>query len=470
MAVDLAVEPPTLDPALVYSADGWSIVHAIYDAPVQIGPGGGIEMVAAESMFQVDPLTWEVRLRPGITFHNGEPLESSSIAFSIAHLLDPATASQVAGNFAVIEEVEEVDALTARLHLSAPAPWLPSQVAPWLALLPPGYAGDPANDFAANPVGTGPYRFVRWDRGSQVSLEINEDYLTGTAKGRPIARRVNYRFVLDGTTRVTDIVSGTSQLVAGVPFDQLETVAAAAAVIDTPIVGTSFVRVPTDMPPFDNVQVRLAMNHAVDVEAVIASLLGGHGERLATLFPPGGMGYDPELAPHAYEPELARQLLAEAGYPDGFQTRLAYSTSDRSDLATAIAGQLATVGISVELEQVEIATFNASWTDPEAAPLRLVTWRPLFDPYTLLGLVISSEGFLSRYDDPDAQALIDAAAVEADPAAREEIYKDLGRVLHDSPAGIYLWSLTSFYGLAREVPAWTPRPDDWVLPLFAGDA
>jgi peptide/nickel transport system substrate-binding protein len=276
--------------------------------------------------------------------------------------------------------------------------------------------------------------------------------------------------VLDGTTRVTDIVSGTSQLVAGVPFDQLETVADAAAVIDTPIVGTSFVRVSTDTPPFDNVQVRLAMNHAVDVEAVIASLLGGHGERLASIFPPGGMGYDPDLAPHAYDPELARQLLAEAGYPDGFQTRLAYSTSDRSDLATAIAGQLAAVNISVELEQVEIATFNASWTDPEAAPLRLVTWRPLFDPYTLLSLVISSEGFLSRYDDPDAQALIDAAAVEADPVAREEIYRDLGRVLHDSPAGIYLWSLTSFYGIARAVPAWTPRPDDWVLPLFAGDA
>ena len=102
----------TLDPALVYSADGWSLVHSIYDAPVQIGPGGELEMVAAESMVQVDPLTWEIRLRPDITFHNGEPLESSSITFSVAHIVDPATASQVAGNFAVIEEV---DALAAAL-------------------------------------------------------------------------------------------------------------------------------------------------------------------------------------------------------------------------------------------------------------------------------------------------------------------------------------------------------------------
>ena len=87
----------------------------------------------------------------------------------------------------MIEEVEEVDPLTVRLHLSAPAPWLPSQMAPWLALLPPEYAGDPANDFANNPVGTGPYRFVRWERGSRIVLERNDDYFGRTAKGEPIA-------------------------------------------------------------------------------------------------------------------------------------------------------------------------------------------------------------------------------------------------------------------------------------------
>ena len=467
MAIDLAVEPPTLDPALVYNADGWSVIHAIYDAPVQIGPGGTLEMVAAEAMSQIDPLTWEIRLRPGITFHNGEPLQSSSIAFSVAHLLDPATASQVAGTFAVIEEVAEIDSLTARLHLASPAPWLPAQIAPWLALLPPTYAADPANDFAANPVGTGPYRFVRWDRGSQISLERNDDYFGGGAKGTAIARSVDYRFVLDGTTRVTDVVSGTSQLVTGVPFDQIEVVSTAAEVVAEPVVGTAFVRLPTDVPPFDRQEVRQALNHAVDVEGIIAGLLNGYGQRLASLFPPGGMGFDVELSPYAFDPDLAKNLLAEAGHPDGFSTRLAYSTTDRADLATAIAGQLAAVNVSVELEPVEIATFNATWTDPEAAPLRLVTWRPLFDPYTLLSLVIAEDGYLSRYSDADAQALIDSGAAETDPAAREQIYRELGRVLHESPAGIYLWNLTSLYGLAAGFPAWTPRPDDWVLPLVA---
>jgi peptide/nickel transport system substrate-binding protein len=465
LTIDLAVEPATLDPALVYESDGWSVIHSIYDALVQLGPDGALEMVLAESMSQVDPLTWEIKLRPDITFHNGEPLDATAVIFSVDHILDPETGSQIAGNFQVIEEVEEIDSLTVRLHLSAPAPWLPSLMAPWLVILPPVYAGDPTSDFANNPVGTGPYRFERWHRGSRIVLERNADYFGETAKGEPVAASVDFRFVPDATTRVTDIVSGTSQLVRGVPYDELETVAATAEVVDQPIAGCAFVRIPTDVAPFDNAVVRLALNHAVDVESIIASLLGGNGVRLPNLFVPGGFGYDEGLAPHVYDPELAQQLLAEAGFPDGFSTRLAYTTGERADLAAAIAGQLGTAGIDIELEPVETATFNATWQDPESAPLRLLTWRPLFDPYTLLSLVISNTGFLSRYDNPDAQPLIEAGAIEPDPEERDRIYRELGAVLHDSPAGIYLWSLTSFYGLDRDAPPWTPRADDWILPL-----
>jgi peptide/nickel transport system substrate-binding protein len=467
MAIDLAVEPATLDPALVYESDGWSVVHSIYDALVQVGPGGALETVLADSMTQVDPLIWEITLRSGIAFHNGEPFDAKSVAFSVAHILDPETKSQVAGNFQVIEEVEEVDPLTIRFHCSAPAPWLPSLMGPWLALLPPGYASDPANEFQKNPVGTGPYRFVRWDRGSQIVLRRNEDYFSESAKGEPIATQVAFRFVPDATTRVTDVVSGTSQLVRAVPFDELEQVASAAEVVEQPVVGCAFVRVPTDVAPFDDPRVRLALNHAVDVETLVEVLLGGNGTRLASLFVPDGLGYDDALAPHAYDPDLAKQLLADAGYGHGFSARMDHTTGERADLVAAVAGQLAAVGVKVDLEPLETTTFNATWKDPEAAPLRFLTWRPLYDPYTLLSLVVSNNGFLSRYDNPDAQILIDAGATETDLAARHRIYQELGGVLHDSPAAIYLWSLTSFYGLARDAPAWTPRPDDWILPLVA---
>ncbi|MBA3414323.1 MAG: hypothetical protein H0U10_03745, partial [Chloroflexia bacterium] len=158
LTIDLATEPPTLDPALVYDADGWSVVHSVYDALVQYGRDGELQPLLSESLEQTDPLTWEARLRPGVVFHNGELFDAASVAFSVAHIQDPATGSQVAANFAVIEEVEAVEPLLVRFRLAAPAPWLPAQMAAWLALLPPAYAADPGNDFAASPVGTGPYR------------------------------------------------------------------------------------------------------------------------------------------------------------------------------------------------------------------------------------------------------------------------------------------------------------------------
>jgi peptide/nickel transport system substrate-binding protein len=306
LAIDLAVEPATLDPALVYEADGWSVIHSIYDALVQFGPDGALEMVLADSVTQLDPLTWEIKLRPDISFQNDEPLDAAAVAFSIDHILDPKTGSQIAGNFQVIKEVEEVDSLTAQLHLLQPAPWLPSLMAPWLVLLPPVYASDATSDFANNPVGTGPYRFVSWARGSRIVLERNDDYFGQTAKGEPVAANVDFRFVPDATTRVTDVVSGTSQLVRAVPYDELEMVEVAANVVEQPIAGCAFVRIPTDVAPFDDAMVRLALNHAVDVEAIIASLLGGNGVRLPNVFVPGGLGYDPDLAPHAYDPELAQ--------------------------------------------------------------------------------------------------------------------------------------------------------------------
>src|SRR4051794_17263615 len=101
MTIDLAVEPATLDPALVYESDGWSVIHSIYDSLVQFGPDGSLQMVLAESMTQTDPLTWEITLRPDVTFHNGEPFDAAAVAFSVTHILDPATKSQVAGNFAL---------------------------------------------------------------------------------------------------------------------------------------------------------------------------------------------------------------------------------------------------------------------------------------------------------------------------------------------------------------------------------
>jgi peptide/nickel transport system substrate-binding protein len=421
-------------------------------------------MLLAEAIVAVDATTYEVRLRQGVTFHNGESLDAKAVAFSVARLQDEQLGSQVRQNFLVIQEVQEVDPLTFRFVLSQPAPWLWSQIAAWLAILPPKYADDPANDVGSRPVGTGPYAFTAWERGQQVGLTANPSYFAGSPKGTPVAGTVTYRFVPEPATRVADLLSGTADLIAGVPEDQEAAVVDGGARVNAvPVSGISFVRLPTDVPPFDDVRVRQALNYAVDVDTIVQALVGGRGKRLADFFVEGGLGFDPTLAPYPYDPDRARALLAEAGLADGFETALAYTTADRQDVARAIVGMLADVGVEVELQPTDLAVFNDTWADPTTAPLRLVTWRPMFDPYTLLSLLVSNQGFLSRYDNPNAQALIDAGAVETDPARRAETYRQLGRVLHDEPAGIYLYGLTARYGEAADLPVWSPRPDEYVI-------
>ncbi len=470
LVIDLGTEPATLDPARTYDADGWSVIHSIFDSLLQYGPDGALLPLVAESFELIDPLTYQVTLRQGITFHNGEPLDTRSIEATLAHITAEETASQVAANFAVIESVETIDDHTANLRLSAPAPWLPAQIAAWFCLIPPEASKDA--DFFATPVGTGPYQFESLTSGDRISLTANPDYPTESAKGVPVAGQVDYRFVADATTRVADLLSGTAQIVRNVPIDQISAVEDNGdSVLQTPISGCAFIRIPTDVEPFSDVRVRQALNFAVDVEAIIDALLAGQGEPLANFFVPGGLGYDPGLAPYAYDPDMARHLLSEAGYPDGFETSIDATITERADIVEAIAGMLTDAGIRTTVNRIELALFNSGdyWlgTDPAASPLRFASWRPLFDPHTLLSLVVSNTGFLSRHDNPNVQELIDAFATESDPDARAAIGLELGRVLHDEPAAIYLYSLTSATGQQTGVPDWTQRADDYLIATLA---
>lgn len=472
LTIDISSEPSTLDPATTYDANGWSIVHSVYDSLLQYDNDGNLELLLAESWEWTAPTTIAVTLRPNVTFHNGEALSSKAVQFSLGHITAEATASQVSANFKVVESFNEIDDLTFELVLSQPAPWLPAQIAAWLAILPPDYAT--SNDFARTPIGTGPYAFKSWKTGESLVLDVNDDYFAGSAKGVAIAEAVTYRFVPDATTRVADLLSGSAQLVAGVPVDQASAIEdGGQTVIAQAVSGSAFVRVPNTIDPFIDPQVRVAMNFAVDVPSIIDALTGGNGSPLANLFVPSSIGYDDNLAAYAYDVDQAKGILATAGHAAGFKTSMDVSASERLDIAQAIAAQLGDVGIDVEVTQKELALFNApdQWTGAasDAADLRLITWRPLFDPYTLLSLMFSNTGFLSRFDDPTIQEMIEAFSTEADADKRAAIGRELGKEMHDNPAAIYLYDLTAIYGVAKDAPSWSPRADEYVIATYRGE-
>ncbi len=462
LVIDLSGDPVSIDPALAYSPRDWSIVHAIYDGLIAISDDGSIQPLAAETFEAVDEFTFVAQLRHGLTFHDGTPVTADAAIRGIEHL--QGGDSQVIDLFSTITNVERVDDLTVRIVCDVPSPWLPAQLAVWHMLLPEGYS---AELLSTNPVGSGPYRFAGWERGSQLELERFADYQPSEVKGAPIADRVVYRFVPEASTRVADLVSGSTDIAVEVPLDQHEAVRSGdAAVVTAPIVGSGWIRIATDTEPFNDLRVRQALNIALDVDAIAKALVSGEAHRLASLHPDQrSMGFDPDLAPYAYDPDGARALLEKSGLGDGIDTVFEVTSGVPQAVAEAIVDQWAEVGIRAELQVSELATFNAAWADASAPPLRMATWRPLYDPYTLLSLVFASEGYLSRYDNPQADKLIASAARETDSEKRVALYRELATMMHEDAPAVFLWNLVESYGVSEEAFAWVPRGDQYVLPV-----
>lgn len=460
IVVDLDGDVSTFDPAQTYTTRGWSIVHSIYDALVDFGSDGSIVPLAAETFTTEDAITFDVTLRDGMTFHDGTPVTTAAITRSIEHM--KVSESQVADLITVVDRVEEIDALNARIVCSAPAAWLPSQLAVWQVLLPAGFT---LESLERNPVGSGPYRWDSFEPGSQIVLARNPDYTWGSPKGDAMADEAVYRFVPESTTRIADLATGQADIISRIPTEQAAGIqGAGGTVIVADILATAFVRIATDVEPFDDPRVRRALNHAVDAQTIARALEGESSNRLASIYPGNrALGFDPDLPPFTYDPELARELLAEAGYPNGFGTSLEVSQAPRLNYAEAIAADLEAVGIDVEIVAAEAGTFNAGWNDPASPPLRYASWRPMYDPNTFLSLVVASDGFLSRYDNPQADALIQSAASEPDTEARNALYQQLGRVLQDEPAAIYLWNAVTRYGVEPDLADWEPRGDDYIV-------
>ena len=462
LVIDVAGGPDNLDPALTRSVRDWSILHAIYDSILDLSDSGELLPLAASSFTAIDDLTFEVVLREGLEFHDGTPVTSDAIGRSIAWVQE--SEGPAAGNFGIISNVEIVDDLTTRIVTADPAPWLPSQLAVWMVLFPEGMTTE---TFQSAPIGSGPYRFVSQVSGGEIVLERNPAYPTGSPKGTAIAERVTYRFVPEATTRVADLVTGSAQIVDGLGQEHISAVLdAGGEAIESPVLGTSFLRMVNDVAPFDDPRVRQAVNHAVDVETIGLALVSEEVHRLASLFPDDrSIGFDPDLMPFAFDPERARELLSEAGVGDGFSATLQYTGGARADAMEAMAANLADVGINLTIETIDLATFNGSWQSPDSAPLRFVSWRPVYDPQTLLGLMFTSQGPLSRYADDEADALIASAAVDTDEASRNATYQDLGRYFQESPPAVFLWNLTSTYGVRDGGTFWSPRGDEYILPM-----
>jgi peptide/nickel transport system substrate-binding protein len=436
LKVGLQADPTALDAQKQSLTAIWHVVEHIYEGLARVRPDLTVEPALAESWeISADGLTYTFTLREGVLFHDGTPLTSDDVKFTFERLVDPATASTSAADLASVAAIETPDERTVVLTLNAPDASLLTTLAANASCLIYSRAFVEANGGNVDQVamGTGPFRFVEYVPNTRVVLERNPEYWDAPL---PYLDGVEMTIAADDTSRTTAVVTGTVDFIEYVPLRDVEILQADPSLT---LAGNSntnirFIGFDLTKEPFANPQVRQAIATVVDREAMLGPTVFGHGTPVTTLFPPDFWAALPADVP-APDVEGARALLAEAGYPDGFQTTITSWSqySFLSNAALVLQEQLRQIGIEAELNLVENATMVEQVYLPETRNFDIaVTGESAYvDPNTLILSNFGSgeSGNFTGYANERVDELIAQGIAVTDEAARAETYRELQQIL-----------------------------------------
>jgi len=435
----------TLDPhmhssRLAHIADYHLYDTLLYRSPKDnYKPGPGL----ATSWKSLNPTTWELKLRQGVKFHNGEPFNAEAVKFTIDRVLDPATKSVTRGNFTWIKEVKVVDENTVQLITAKPFPAAPEFLT--LAyIVPPKYLKSIGNDeFSRKPVGTGPYKYVEWKKAEHLIVEANPDYWKDSPKGMPKINTIIFRTIPETTTQIAELLSGGVDIIRNVPPDQIGVIkdSAGARISATKILRVNSLMLDSagraSTTPLTNQKVREAIAYAINVDEMLKTILSGYAERTATGVNPLHFGFDPSIKPYPFDPERAKKLLAEAGYPNGFEILFStYSGSITSvdQMADAITGYLAKVGIKAKRRHIEdVGLWTKMGQEGKMEGIQYYSWgsNSIFDADAILYALNYSKEPLSYTKDPALDQLLDEGRTSIDPKQRQEAYAKAQKLMHE---------------------------------------
>jgi peptide/nickel transport system substrate-binding protein len=392
-----------------------------------------------------DQLTWTFHLREGVTFHDGEPWNADAAIYNYDRQVNRDSATfdtelnSVAGILlAGIESARKVDDMTIELVTEKPMADLPSMLALG-AFGSPKAIEELGDDFAFNPVGTGPFKFDSLQRGRELVLVRNEEYY----RGPPKLDRLILRPMPEVTARMAALRAGEVNWIEVPSPDEVPALESQGFQVLTNAYSHLWPWVlDTTKAPFDDVLVRQAINLAVDRDAMADSLLQGTGAPALHYIPASDPGYAEDLPGYDYDPDRARELLAEAGYPDGFSARVSFPTSGSGNMIPipmneALQRDLAAVGIEITLEPIEWGAMLGDFftgTIPggaEAINISLGYVLPSLWSTWFHSTSVSNAG---GFSDPEADALLDQISAEFDPAVQADLYQQLNeRLVETSP-------------------------------------
>lgn len=439
LVIEQGSDVVSLDPQLEIDSATGRVTQNIYDSLFRVGPDGNPLPHLAESYRLVDPTTWEIKLRRGVKFHNGEDFNADSVIFSIQRSRDETIKPKprLGSYYTTFSSVEAVDPYTVRIKTKDADPIVVRRLMGLFGpMLPPAYVKQHGNDILkTKPVGTGPYKFVRWDKDERLLLEANPQYW-GTRNG---IKRVVFKPVSEVLTRVADVTLGKADLIVDVPPDQMDSLKKVPHVAVKSRVSSRNIHVifnPLEGGPIADKRVRQALTYAVDVDAILKGVLGGQGRRIATLLIPETAGFDASIKPRPYDLKLARSLLAEAGYPNGFEIGLdvpsgRYAKVD--EVAQALAGQLAKVGVTAKIQRHEWGGYVKRWTSRKLAGMALIgAGDQMFDADQLLtSRLVSNANYGGFYANPKLDELVVAGRRTTDAQQRAKIYSEIQKIIYE---------------------------------------
>ena len=462
--VAASVDATSLDPWLSTNITDKNVVSHLYDTLLTRDDAMAIQPNLATAYKPVDDTTWEFTLRDGVTFSNGEPLTAEDVAFTVEHFRNPDLNAPSIAQFDPIDHVEVVDEHTVRFVTKEPFPALPAVMTEFW-VVPHDFATK-AGVMGLNnePVGSGPYVLDSWTRDQSIVLKANPDWWGGA----PQIPYVEFKIVPDQNAQIAQIQTGEVDIVPQLPAEAAPLLKRAdqVNVIQAPNPRAYFLGLNMRLDtPLKDPKVREALNYAVNVDEMVQAIYDGQGHVLATLLTPQQFGYDASVKPFGYDPETAKQLLADAGFPDGFSIAMEAPRSrypKDTEVAQAIAAQLGQVGINVDLKIREWGDYVGQFRSEDGPPIYLLGWSiPTFDPDSILTPLLTDGVTYSRFSDPDLTALIDKARSTVDATQRADIYSQVQQKMKDLAPMVFLYQLDELYGV-RDHVNWTPRADERV--------
>ncbi len=466
LTVGLPGDVNTLDPLFASSEFISTVGRNVLQELLYPNPDGTVRPQLATSWETPNDTTLILHLRHDVAFSNGEPFNAQAVKFSWQWSIRPEMRNKQ--HYQIISDIQVVDNYTVRITLKEAHPVLLQTVAFHWYIYPPRYAQEVGPQrFGQAPIGTGPFVLQEWIKGDHVTFKANPKYYE---PNRPGVETLMYRPIPEGSSRVAAVQTGQVDIARQVPVEFISPLmhgrgTKVVKALSTRTYYVMFNNIGTGKgTPIENQKVRQALNYAVNRQAIIYAVLDGQALLNNAYFGQNMFGYDPSLKPIPYDPERAKRLLAEAGYPNGF--KITMNCPDGAyvkvrEICQAITGYLKDVGVMVDLQMLESNHFWDLEAKKQIAPLFFDGYGNRFlDPYIQIwgafvpDSVAGGSEWANWYD-PKLVNLYNQQAHTLDRGTRQRVLHDMARYMQDNPGGIWLWTPYNFEAVRTRVQNYT---------------